>query len=228
MKSIADTLYLHLNKEVKKGLILSDLDGTILNTSLVLSHYGYLIQNNIVSDDGSFSAWQMDKKNDNLITDCAMSYQRAINGLNLKDLKIYSFISEFVKEKSNFNNEILDFLITKKIEGYNITILTGSADYLAYELADLFNFDCIATIYKRDFNDRLNGEVVGMFSQVQKSNYIKGNIDLHLYNDIIGIGDTMSDYGIFEHCNYNILVNPTKETLEGLITKIKIDRIVKG
>jgi phosphoserine phosphatase len=227
MKSTADVLFNHLNKE-KKGIILSDLDGTILNTSLVLSHYGYLIKNNIVLDDGSFSAWQQDTKNDNLITNCAMSYQRAITGLHLKDLKIYSFISEFVKEKSNFNNEILDFLITKKIEGYNITILTGSADYLAYELADIFNFECVATIYKRDFDDRLSGQVVGMFSQVQKSNFIEYHIDLHLYNDIIGIGDTVSDYGIFKHCNYNILVNPTKETLEGLITKIKIDKIVKG
>ena len=57
---------------------------------------------------------------------------------------------------------------------------------------------------------------------------IEKYIDLHLYNEVIGLGDTSSDYGIFKHCNFNYLVDPTQETLERLILKgCKIDKIIK-
>ena len=40
-------------KGMERNLLLSDLDGTLTNKSLVLEHYGHLINKGIVTDDGS-------------------------------------------------------------------------------------------------------------------------------------------------------------------------------
>ena len=41
-------------KEMERNLLLADLDGTLTNKSLVLEHYGHLINKGIVTDDGSY------------------------------------------------------------------------------------------------------------------------------------------------------------------------------
>ena len=84
-------------KEMKRDLIISDLDGTLTKKSLVLEHYGYLIKNGIVEDDGTYKSWSMDMKNEKLITECAMSYQRAIIGKSINELEVMDFITEFVE-----------------------------------------------------------------------------------------------------------------------------------
>lgn len=216
--------------EIKKDLIISDLDGTLTKKSLVLEHYGYLIKNNIVEDDGTYKAWSMDMKNEKLITDCAMSYQRAIIGKTLEELKVVDFITEFVYNDDNWYLEVMESLeVARDFGNTDIILITGSADFLVQPLCDILGFDCFATIYKRDLKtDKITGDIVPMFGEQHKDNCIIKNIDLHLYNDIVGYGDTASDFGIFKHCKRNILVHPTKETLENLITKeCKINKIIK-
>lgn len=214
---------------VKRGIMISDLDGTITNKSLVLEHYGHLIKKGIVADNGSYSAWVEDMKNEKLIVQCAMSYQKAITGKRLQELDINNFIEEFING-NNWHEEVLEMLVrSAESKEVDVVLITGSADFLVQPLCEKFGFDCFATIYQRDLKeDRLTGEVVGMFAENQKDDCIKNNIDLHLYNEVIGLGDTASDYGIFKHCQKNYLVQPTKETLEKLIVKgARIEKIFK-
>ncbi len=214
----------------KRDLIISDLDGTLTNKSLVLEHYGHLIKNNIVEDNGSYKAWSMDMKNEKLIVNCAISYANAIVGKKLSDLDIINFVSAFAFSDDNWYLDVLQELETARDFGNtDIVIITGSADFLVQPLCEIMGFDYFATIYKRDLaTDTITGDLVPMFGDTHKDNCIINNIDLHLYDDVVGYGDTSSDYGIFKHCNRNILVKPTRETLENLITKdIKIDKIYK-
>ena len=214
----------------KRDLIISDLDGTLTSKSLVLEHFGHLISKGIVKDNGSYEAWTKDMKNEKLIVECAMSYQRVITGLEINKLDVKNFVENFINNDSNWYLEVLETLeVARDFGNTDIVLITGSADFLVEELADQLGFDFFATIYKRDIKTNvLNGEIVPMFGDTHKDNIIKKHIDLHLYNEVVGFGDTSSDYGIFKHCHKNILVHPTKETLENLILKgCKIDKIIK-
>ena len=217
-------------KEMKmeRNLLISDLDGTLTNKSLVLEHYGHLINKGIVTDDGSYKAWTQDRKNEKLIVQCAMSYQRAIAGKCVWDLDVDNFIQEFVDNEENWYQDVMEFVtVAKDLGKFDVLLITGSADFLVEPLCEVLGIDGFATIYKRELKTGiLTGEVVGMFGEEQKDNCIQKNVDLHLYDNIIGIGDTASDFGIFKHCQANYLVKPTKETLEKLILKgVKIEKI---
>ena len=214
--------------EIKKDLILSDLDGTLTKKSLVLEHYGYLIKKGIVEDDGTYEAWSMDMKNEKLITECAMSYQRAIIGKSINELGVMDFVTDFVYNDDNWHLDVMETLeVARDFGNTDIILVTGSADFLVQPLCEILGFDSFSTIYTRDLKTgKLDGNVIGMFAEGQKSECIQKNIDLHLYNEVIGYGDTASDFGIFQYCDKNYLVEPTKETLEKLILKgVKIEKI---
>ena len=215
-------------KEMKRDLIISDLDGTLTKKSLVLEHYGYLIKNGIVEDDGTYKSWSMDMKNEKLITECAMSYQRAIIGKSINELEVMDFVTEFVYNDDNWHLEVMETLeVARDFGNTDIVLITGSADFLVQPLCEILGFDSFSTIYTRDLKTgKLDGNVIGMFAEGQKSECIQKNIDLHLYNEVIGYADTASDFGIFQYCHKNYLVEPTKETLEKLVLKgVKIEKI---
>lgn len=215
-------------KEMKRDLIISDLDGTLTKKSLVLEHYGYLIKKGIVEDDGTYEAWSMDMKNEKLITECAMSYQRAIIGKSINELGVMDFVTDFVYNDDNWHLDVMETLeVARDFGNTDIILVTGSADFLVQPLCEILGFDSFSTIYTRDLKTgKLDGNVIGMFAEGQKSECIQKNIDLHLYNEVIGYGDTASDFGIFQYCDKNYLVEPTKETLEKLILKgVKIEKI---
>lgn len=216
------------NVEMKRDLIISDLDGTLTKKSLVLEHYGYLIKKGIVEDDGTYEAWSMDMKNEKLITECAMSYQRAIIGKSINELEVIDFVTDFVYNDDNWHLDVMETLeVARDFGNTDIILVTGSADFLVQPLCEILGFDSFSTIYTRDLKTgKLDGNVIGMFAEGQKSECIQKNIDLHLYNEVIGYGDTASDFGIFQYCDKNYLVEPTKETLEKLILKgVKIEKI---
>lgn len=215
-------------KEMKRDLIISDLDGTLTKKSLVLEHYGYLIKKGIVEDDGTYEAWSMDMKNEKLITECAMSYQRAIIGKSINELGVMDFVTDFVYNDDNWHLDVMETLeVARDFGNTDIILVTGSADFLVQPLCEILGFDSFSTIYTRDLKTgKLDGNVIGMFAEGQKSECIQKNIDLHLYNEVIGYGDTASDFGIFQYCHKNYLVEPTKETLEKLVLKgVKIEKI---
>ena len=211
---------------MKRDLYLTDLDGTLTRKSLVLGHAGFLIERGIIEDTGIYSAWCEDMKNEKLIVALAQDYQRQLKDKRIEDLMVHEFIEDFLGDENNWYNT-LEMLITARNFGEEVCLITGSSDFLVKELAERLNFKWFATKYHTE-NGILTGEITGMFADYQKDEVIRNNFDLSEYSVIIGLGDTASDYGIFKHCHFNYLVDPTKETLEKLILKgCRIDRIVK-
>jgi HAD superfamily phosphoserine phosphatase-like hydrolase len=211
---------------MKRDLYLTDLDGTLTRKSLVLGHAGFLIERGIIEDTGIYSAWCEDMKNEKLIVALAQDYQRQLKDKRIEDLMVHEFIEDFLGDENNWYNT-LEMLITARNFGEEVCLITGSSDFLVKELAERLNFKWFATKYHTE-NGILTGEITGMFADYQKDEVIRNNFDLSEYSVVIGLGDTASDYGIFKHCHFNYLVDPTKETLEKLILKgCRIDRIVK-
>lgn len=211
---------------MKKNLIIADLDGTLTNKSLVLSHCGHLISKGIIEDNGSFESWKLDKKNEDLIVATAENYRHQITGKKISELDCEQFVCDFMADDSNWYSTITELMIENELKT-EIVLITGSSDYLVKILAKKLGFKYYATKYLVSESGYLTGDVKGMFSESQKDDCIQENLNLGEYNLIRGYGDTSSDNGIFKHCHENTLVTPTIKTSEYLLLKgTKIDRII--
>lgn len=208
-----------------KKIIFTDVDGTLTRKSLVLSHAGFLIEKGIIKDDGSYNAWCQDMKNESLIIAVAENYRSQITGLKESDMQAQSFITKFFEQKDNWYNT-LDKIKDKQKQGYAVSLITGSSDFLVKHLANILQCDYHATQYLKDENGCFTGEIKGMFSETQKDNCIQSNYNLKEYSEIEAWGDTASDYGLFKHASYKILVDPTFETLKTLSQKMIVDIIL--
>ena len=208
-----------------KKIIFTDVDGTLTKKSLVLSHAGFLIEKGIIKDDGSYNAWHQDMKNEGLIISVAENYRSQITGLKESDMQAQTFITKFFEQKDNWYNT-LDKIKDKQKQGYEVSLITGSSDFLVKHLANILQCDYHATQYLKDENGCFTGEIKGMFSENQKDNCIQYNYNLNEYDKIEAWGDTASDYGLFKHASYKMLVDPTFETLKTLAQKMTIDLIL--
>ena len=207
-----------------KNLILTDVDGTLTRKSVVLSHAGFLIEKGIIKDDGSFKAWKKDVKNESLIVAVAENYRNEITGKTEEEMHAEEFVFQFLENEKNWY-KTLDDLKEKILQGFEVVLVTGSSDFLIKHLADFLGCSYYATEYLKT-NDRFTGKVNGMFSESQKDDCIQWNINTNEYSYIEAWGDTASDFGLFKHADYRLLVEPTKQTLETLIKKITIDKII--
>lgn len=208
-----------------KKLILTDVDGTLTKKSIVLSHAGFLIEKGIIKDDGSYNAWSQDMKNESLIISVAENYRSQITGLKESDMQAQTFIKKFFKESENWYST-LDKIKDKQKDGYEICLITGSSDFLIKHLANILQCDYHATQYLKDEKGCFTGELKGMFSESQKDDCVQSHYNLNEYSEIEAWGDTASDYGLFKHASYKMLVDPTFETLKTLSQKMKIDLIL--
>lgn len=208
-----------------KKLILSDVDGTLTRKSVVLSHAGFLIEKGIIKDNGSYQAWRTDMKNESLIVAVAENYRSQITGLKENDMQARSFVTQFLEKTENWYST-LKTLKERQSEGFEICLVTGSSDFLIKHLADILKCSYHATEYLKDENGRFTGSVKGMFSETQKDDCIQWNFNVNEYDKIEAWGDTVSDYGLFKHANYKVLVDPTFETLKTLSQRMKIDLVL--
>lgn len=208
-----------------KKLILTDVDGTLTKKSVVLSHAGYLIEQGIIKDDGSYKAWSQDMKNESLIVAVAENYRSQITGLRESDMQAQTFIAKFFAKTDNWY-DTLGRIKDKQKEGYEVCLVTGSSDFLIKHLADILQCNYHATEYLKDENGCFTGNVKGMFSETQKDDCVQWNYNLNEYDDIEAWGDTASDFGLFKHATYKMLVDPTFETLKTLAQKMIIDLIL--
>ncbi|MER2227293.1 MAG: HAD-IB family phosphatase [Carnobacterium sp.] len=208
-----------------KKLILTDVDGTLTKKSVVLSHAGYLIEQGIIKDDGSYKAWSQDMKNESLIVAVAENYRSQITGLRESDMQAQTFIAKFFAKTDNWY-DTLGRIKDKQKEGYEVCLVTGSSDFLIKHLADILQCNYHATEYLKDENGCFTGNVKGMFSETQKDDCVQWNYNLNEYDEIEAWGDTASDFGLFKHATYKMLVDPTFETLKTLAQKMIIDLIL--
>lgn len=208
-----------------KKLILTDVDGTLTKKSIVLSHAGFLIEQGIIKDDGSYKAWSQDMKNESLIIAVAENYRSQIIGLKESDMQAQTFITKFFNESDNWYST-LDKIKEKQKDGYEVCLITGSSDFLIKHLANILQCDYHATKYLKDENDCFTGELIGMFSESQKDDCVKSHFNLNEYDKVEAWGDTTSDFGLFKHATYKMLVDPTFQTLKTLAQKMTIDLIL--
>ena len=208
-----------------KKIIFTDVDGTLTKKSLVLSHAGFLIKKGIIKDDGSYNAWHQDMKNKGLIISVAENYRSQITGLKESDMQAETFVTKFFEQKDNWYNT-LDKIKDKQKQGYEVSLITGSSDFLVKHLANILQCDYHATQYLKDENGCFTGEIKGMFSENQKGACVQYNYNLNEYDKVEAWGDTASDYGLFKHASYKMLVDPTFETLKTLAQKMTIDLIL--
>lgn len=208
-----------------KKIIFTDVDGTLTRKSLVLSHAGFLIEKGIIKDDGSYNAWYQDMKNESLIIAVAENYRSQITGLKESDMQAQTFITNFFLKGGNWYNT-LGMLTNMQNQDYEVSLITGSSDFLVKHLADILQCNYHATQYLKDENGCFTGEIKGMFSETQKDNCIQSNYNLKEYSEIEAWGDTASDYGLFKHANRKVLVDPTFETLKTLSQKMIVDVIL--
>lgn len=213
-----------------KKLLLTDVDGTLTKKSLVLSHAHYLIKKGIITDDGSCEAWLQDVKNERLIIAVAENYRHKIVGKTEKDLQVKDFFYSFVENNENWYTTFGEIL--NKGEEWDIVFISGSSDFLVKELCNYCkdknkkaSFHYYASEYLKE-SEKFTGEIIGMFAEPQKEKCVKKNINIDNYNYIEAWGDTSSDNGLFIYADYKILVEPTQETLENLITRQTIDKIL--
>lgn len=196
-------------------LFLTDMDGTLTKGSVVLDHAGYLIEKGLIKDDGSFKAWKQDVKNERLVVAVAENYRHELQGKTIEELDVKGFVTEYLKKDVWYTT--LKNLITAKYQGHRVVIISGSSDFLVNEVASQLGFEGVGSHYITNEQGQLTGEVVGMFGLDAKDKWITENIDKTQYESIVGLGDTSSDYGIFKHCEYNVLVEPTTETMEFML-----------
>lgn len=208
-----------------KKIIFADVDGTLTRKSLVLSHAGFLIEKGVIKDDGSYNAWSQDMKNESLIISVAENYRSQITGLKESDMQAETFITKFFEQKDNWYST-LDKIKDKQKQGYAVSLITGSSDFLVKHLADILQCDYHATQYLKDENGCFTGKIKGMFSENQKDACVQYNYNLNEYDKIEAWGDTASDYGLFKHASYKMLVDPTFETLKTLSQKMIVDVIL--
>lgn len=210
----------------KKHLFITDMDGTLTKGSIVLEHAGFLIEKGLIQDDGSYQAWNNDRKNEKLIVAVAENYRKEITGKTIEQLHVDEFIQLALNNKDNWYST-LDMLKTEKAKGNDVVIISGSSNFLVQGVAKALGFNGIGTWYYTNQEGKLTGEVKGMFGYEAKEKWINENIAFADYGYIVGLGDTSSDFAIFNASQYNILVEPTAETLEqALEQKIQIDEIL--
>lgn len=210
----------------KKHLFITDMDGTLTKGSIVLEHAGFLIEKDLIQDDGSYQAWNKDRKNEKLIVAVAENYRKEITGKTIEQLHVDEFIQLALNNKDNWYST-LDMLKAEKAKGNDVVIISGSSNFLVQGVAKALGFNGIGTWYYTNEEGKLTGEVKGMFGYEAKEKWINENIAFTDYGYIVGLGDTSSDFAIFNASQYNILVEPTAETLEqALEQKIQIDEIL--
>lgn len=208
------------------NIYITDMDGTLTTGSVVLQHAGHLIEKGLITDDGSYGAWLLDVKNESLIVAVAENYRKEITGLKIEDLDVENFVAEMLADSSNWY-ETLDELILANAKGDRVIIISGSSDFLVEEVAKQLQFEGVGTRYHVCKDGFLTGEVKGMFGLEAKDEWITENIDFSQYENSFGLGDTVSDYGIFKHTEHNTLVEPTAHTLQYALTSpVRIERII--
>lgn len=207
------------------NIYITDMDGTLTKGSVVLQHAGHLIEKGLITDDGSYGAWLLDVKNENLIVAVAENYRKEIMGLEIKDLDVENFVAEMLADESNWYT-ILDELILAQAQGHRVIIISGSSDFLVEEVGKQLQFEAVGTKYLTCSQNKLTGDVIGMFGYEAKDQWITENVNFADYENSFGLGDTVSDFGIFKHTQHNTLVEPTVHTMEFLLkSDVRMERI---
>lgn len=203
-------------------IALSDVDGTIVRSSLVLSHAVALSNEGVINVGSLAKDWQKDMKNETIISALAEAYRDEIMGRTASDIASAEYVAEMISDKRNFYASVIERLVSMRSEGDDVILISGSPGYLIEPFAEHFNFQGVGSDYKVNATGHFTGEVDGMFHGDAKRNYVAG-LDLARYTEVHAYGDTRSDVPLFEKASYSVLVAPnndTRSSLSGVVHEI--------
>jgi HAD superfamily phosphoserine phosphatase-like hydrolase len=210
----------------KKTLVISDIDGTLVRSSLVLTNAVELHEAGLIDLGETPAQWKTDMKNETLIIELATAYKDSLAGKTVAFVKAHQTVERLLTSDKNFYST-LKRLIDYKKNGAEVVLISGSPDFIVKPFAERFGFKYHASIYHKDENKKFTGEVTLMASEKAKQAVIN-DLNLDQYDEIIGMGDTSSDTPLLRHSHRSILVDPTDETLASLKEKkIEIHEIVR-
>lgn len=203
------------------GIVLSDIDGTIVRGSLVLEHACHIHRQGIVDLGDLPERWIDNRKDEETISQLGEAYRASIAGMTAEDLGASDFIKEYSSNQDNFYSTV-DKLFEAKRNGYHVVLISGSPSFLVTPFARKLGFRSKGSNYKRDEEGRFTGECVGMFTADSKRRHV-ASLKTHTYSRTLAYGDTASDLPLFEVADYSVLVAPTAATItaaEGLFQNI--------
>lgn len=199
-------------------IAVSDVDGTIVRRSLVLSHAAHLHREGAVDLGDLPDRWLAAPKDEHLISTLAEAYREAIVGHTADGLDADGYISSVVADPGNFYS-ILDRLRALQVAGTEVVLVSGSPGFLVDRFASHYGFSSVGSNYITDPHGRFTGECIGMFSGGAKREYLAG-LGLDRYAEVLAFGDTRSDEPLFDSATYSVLVEPTEETRVALLGKV--------
>lgn len=214
-------------------LVLSDVDGTLVNGSLVLDHACYLDTKGIINTNGLSDEWQHDPKNESLITKLADAYKDAIVGKTVRSLQVSRFLSEKLSADDGVYKSSLSRLLRTYRAGASVHLVSGSPQFLLNPFAKWLrsqgnhmrlshgSISATGSQYFTDADGKLNGEIEGMFHASAKRAAVARIIAKHraCYGDnfrVTAFGDTASDMPLLTEATHGnaYLVDPSKVTLK--------------
>ncbi len=183
-----------IKKGIKGNVSLFDIDGTIVNSSLLFEHYLHLCRVGILKPTKGLKAWVKNKKCDKLITEVANEYQQEVMKLN------YNIVSQTAIDTVNrlntrkFNKEALKLIAKDKEEGTLSILISGSPKYLVKPFAQRLGVKLIGTQLESK-DGVLTGRIIGhncrCIQKIKRLEEIYGPLGQY---HIRAWGDTRGDY----------------------------------
>lgn len=207
-----------IKKGIKGNVSLFDIDGTIVNSSLLFEHYLHLCRVGILKPTKGLKAWVKNKKCDKLITEVANEYQQEVMKLN------YNIVSQTAIDTVNrlntrkFNKEALKLIAKDKEEGTLSILISGSPKYLVKPFAQRLGVKGYGSIY-----DTEGYTTIKSIKPMWASNFKEDFVNKYLSEATIirGVGDTKSDYYLLSIAKEKYLINPSKENKDYIIGKME-------
>lgn len=197
-------------------LIFSDVDGTLIDGSLVLNHACWLHENGDIDLGNLPEKWKNDIKNETIMSELAQGYQKAITGLTEEELRVNDYLETVFAEVAFYDS--ISHLEEARDKGDEVVLVTGSSHFLAEPFAERMGFSVYSSKYLMK-DGRLSGDVIPMFTAAAKREVV-GSFDKNKYSVVVAYGDTASDLPLFEASDFGILVDPNSETRSTLAGKI--------
>jgi len=205
----------------KRTLVLSDIDGTIVDGSLVLEHAAFLHEKGVLDLGDLPERWNANQKDEELIYQLAEAYRSQLLDRSVKELHIDEYMKRVMESEKFYSS--LQRLENHKRAGHDVVLISGSPTFLVGEFAKKFGFVGVGSRYHMNRKRRFNGHITGMFGADAKAVEVQ-KLRPQDYDMVVAYGDTASDKPLLDVADYSVLVAPTNETLRKVT---KVDEILK-
>jgi phosphoserine phosphatase len=196
-------------------MFISDLDGTLITRSISVDFLYWLNKKGLVKQP-DVENWVLEDHylNNRYHVKLINILYKELIGVNYSTL--VQLGNQFIAEYDSWCSKTPAFDF---IDKPNTIVISGSPDFLVKAFCKHYGikqgYGCCLYL---DSNNRVTGARIKTYDDVAKSLIIESLIEVGLLEihskELIGLGDSIFDKGIFDYTNEAYLVNPSKETLD--------------